>query len=235
MACWENENNHNESKFTSKFENILDLLFTGSGLSARSGEGISQSTKRMAILNDYDSTFGRRADTLVIRNQYEELANIGFKKAAAQDSLAKYQQGKNIRINSCILNQVNLMTESTDNTILYYDFIGRRGYLAQLFEYEDVYVCQKLQSIIIPACMLELELFRSSLKLMFVWKYHMINLDNNINLANLNKEQQFLLADVSSTISPSHSPPHNVQLVQMYLSPSNTNKRIRSVFEEDQT
>ncbi|CEP19523.1 hypothetical protein [Parasitella parasitica] len=88
--------------------------------------------------------------------------------------------------------------------------------------------------MIIPGSMLELELFRSSLKLMFAWKYHMINMDNNINLANLNKEQQFLLAGVSSTISPPHSPPRNVQPVRMSLSPSNTNKRTRFVFEEDQ-
>ncbi|CAO3667493.1 unnamed protein product [Rhizopus stolonifer] len=188
----------------------------------------------MAIFNDYDSTFGRRSDTLVVGSQNDELSNIEFKKAAAQDNLVNHQQSKNIRINSCILNQVNLMTDSTDNTILYYDFIGRRGYLAQLFQYEDVYICQKLQSITIPACMLELELFRSSLKFMFVWKYHMINLDNNITLANLNKEQQFLLADISSTISPTHSPPCNVRPVQVYLSPSNANKRTRSVFEEDQ-
>ncbi|KAI8644438.1 hypothetical protein BD408DRAFT_125075 [Parasitella parasitica] len=107
------------------------------------------------------------------------------------------------------------MTDSTDNTILYYDFIERHGYLAQLFEYKDVYICQKLQSITIPTCMLELELFRLSLKFMFVWKYHIINLDNKIILAKLNKEQQFLPADISSTISPSRSPPHNVQPVQV--------------------
>ncbi|KAI9469998.1 MAG: hypothetical protein EXX96DRAFT_623579 [Benjaminiella poitrasii] len=236
MACWENESNLDESKFTSKFENILDLLFNGSGLSARGGEGTSQSTKKMAIFNDHHSTFRRRSDTLVFESQNDELSNIEFKKTAAQNSLVNHQQSKNIRINSCILNQINLMTDSTDNTILYYDFIGRLGYLAQLFEYENVYICQKLQSITIPACMLEFELFRSSLKFMFVWKHHMINLNNNIILANLNKEQQILLTDISSTISPPHSPSRNVRPVQVYLSLSNStsNKRTRSVFEESQ-
>lgn len=126
------------------------------------------------------------------------------------------------------------MTDSTDNTILYYDLIRRREYGAQLFDYEDVYICQKLQSITIPVYMLEWGLFRSSLKFIFVWKYHMINLDNNVTLANLDKEQQFLLSDISSTISPPHSPPRNVRPVQAYLSPSNANKRTCSVFEEDQ-
>lgn len=39
---------------------------------------------------------------------------------------------------------------------------------------EDVYICQKLQYITITACMLVLELFRSSQKFMFVWKYHYV-------------------------------------------------------------
>ncbi|KAL0090749.1 hypothetical protein J3Q64DRAFT_1706951 [Phycomyces blakesleeanus] len=54
--------------------------------------------------------------------------------------------------------------------------------------------------------MFELELFHSSLKSMFVWKWHLINLENNITLANLNKEQQSQLADISSIFSPPHSP-----------------------------
>ena len=234
MACWENEDRYNESKYTSKFEDILDLVFTGSGLFALGGEGTSQSTKRMAIFNDYESTFGRRSDTLIIGTQNDELANIEFQKAIVQDNLVVHQQSKNIRINSCILNQVNLMTDTTDNVIMYYDFIGRSGYLAQLFVYDDVYVCQKVQSITIPARMLEMESFRSSLQYLFVWKNHLINLDNKITHANLNKEQQFQLADVSFTVSPPRSPSQHIRPVQVYLSPSNVNKRSRSVFEEEQ-
>lgn len=37
------------------------------------------------MLNDYDSTFGRRSDTLVIGIQDNQLANNEFKKAAVQD------------------------------------------------------------------------------------------------------------------------------------------------------
>ncbi|CEP19522.1 hypothetical protein [Parasitella parasitica] len=118
---------HCRERHSDRIEFVDTNGITGCGLSARSGEGISQSTKRMAILNDYDSTFGRRSDTLVVGSQHDELANIELKKAATQDSLAKYQQGKHIRINSCVLNQANLMTDSTNNTILYYDFIGRHG------------------------------------------------------------------------------------------------------------
>ncbi|KAI8091294.1 uncharacterized protein B0P05DRAFT_577352 [Gilbertella persicaria] len=168
----------------------------------------------MAILNEYDSPFGRRSDMLMIGGRNDELANIEFKKAT---------QSKSIRINSCIINYINLMTETTANAILYYDFIERQGYLAQLFVYQDVCVYQKLQSIPIPDNMIKLELFRSSLKLMFVWESHTINLSNNITLANLNREH---------TTSPPRSPSLNAQPVQMYLSPSNDKKRSRSVFEE---
>jgi hypothetical protein len=72
----------------------------------------------MVINNEYESSFGRRTDTLVIGNQNEELANIEFKKAATQDNVAIRQQGKNIRINGCILNEVSLMTDSKDSIIL---------------------------------------------------------------------------------------------------------------------
>lgn len=59
IICWGNESSFNESEFVAKFENILDLLFAGSGVSVRGVEGTSDSTKSMVILNDYDSTFGR--------------------------------------------------------------------------------------------------------------------------------------------------------------------------------
>lgn len=88
----------------------------------------------MTIFNDYDSAPGWRSDTLVIESQNDGLSNIEFKKAAVQDNLVNHQQSKNIRINSCVLNQGNLMTDSTDNTILYYDLIRRREYGAQLFD-----------------------------------------------------------------------------------------------------
>jgi hypothetical protein len=45
MAYWEQESRHYEFKFTSKFENILDLLFSGNGLSARTGQGTSDQQK----------------------------------------------------------------------------------------------------------------------------------------------------------------------------------------------
>lgn len=125
------------------------------------------------------------------------------------------------------------MTDSTENTILYYDFIEKNGYLAQLFEYQSIYVCQKLHSLNIPGRTLELGSFRASLKLMFVWKSHMINLNNSITLANLNREQKFQLADISSTINPPRLPNRNVHPVHVYLSLANANKRSHSVFEKD--
>lgn len=112
------------------------------------------------------------------------------------------------------------MADSTDNTILYYDFVGRLGYLAKLFECKGAYICQKIRSITIPSKMLELELFRTSLKVMFVWKCCLVSLDNKITVANLNKEKAYLLADIGSSISPCRSSLRNVQPAQVYLSPS---------------
>ncbi|GAA5796873.1 hypothetical protein HPULCUR_002251 [Helicostylum pulchrum] len=74
----------------------------------------------------------------------------------------------------------------------------------------------------------ELESFRSSLKLMFQWKSRLIDLNNKILLANFNREEEFKLTDVSSSISPRRSPVHHVTPAQVYLSPA---KRTYSTFK----
>jgi hypothetical protein len=45
----------------------------------------------MALLNDYESMFGRILVLMVIGNRDEELANIEFKKVKVQDSLTSHQ------------------------------------------------------------------------------------------------------------------------------------------------
>jgi hypothetical protein len=106
MSCWKGENKHNKSKFTSKFENILDVLLCGSGLSVRGGEATSQSTKQMALLNDYESTSGRILVLMLIENRDEEPANIEFKKAEVQDSLTSHQKSNTISPSLSLLHNV---------------------------------------------------------------------------------------------------------------------------------
>ncbi|CAO3620953.1 unnamed protein product [Mucor hiemalis] len=151
---WTNEDNHNEAMYVRKFEDILEFLFTETDLTVRDREGVSKSTRRMQIMNDYDLTYGRRID-LLISGDSNEVASIEFKKKAVSNTVSLYQQSKNIRINGCILNQIHLMTDSTDDTVLYYDCIGRDSYLCQLFEFQVTYICQKLYDISIPKTLIE--------------------------------------------------------------------------------
>ncbi|KAI7870245.1 hypothetical protein BDF14DRAFT_1721443, partial [Spinellus fusiger] len=71
-----------------------------------------------------------------------EILTIEFKKATASNNASFYQQSKSIRINSCILSHIHLMTISTEDTVLYHTFIGINGYLCHLFEFKGVYICQ---------------------------------------------------------------------------------------------
>lgn len=138
MKTWKNENWLNEYKFLSKFENLADLLLEDTRINASGSEGASQATKRMAIINECDCRFRKRCDSLIQGDDNDELVVIIFKRANVSTGVATGQQTKNIKINGCILSDTNLMTNSNDNTILYFDLVARYGYLAQLFVYEGV-------------------------------------------------------------------------------------------------
>lgn len=232
FKCWTSEDQYNETIYVRKFEDILEFLFIDTCLTARDGEGVSQSTRRMQILNEYNITYGRRID-LLISGDNNEVSSIEFKKGSASNNVSLCQQSKNMRINSCILSHIHLMTNSTEDTVLYYDFIGRDGYLCQLFEFKGAYVCQKIQDIYMPKCLLELDSFRSSLKNLFAWKEHLVNLSNMVSLANFNQEKQYRLVDICSTVSPPRSPSRSITPASVYLSPSKGNKRIRNITEDD--
>ncbi|KAI9477783.1 MAG: hypothetical protein EXX96DRAFT_600979 [Benjaminiella poitrasii] len=202
--------------YVRKFENILEFLFIDIDLTVRDGEGVSQSTCRMQILNDYDIIYGRRID-LLVSGDNDENSSID----------------KNMRINSFILSHIHLMTSTTEDTVLYYNFIGRDGYLCQLFEFKGAYGYQRIQDISIPRCLLELDSLFSSLKNLFAWKEHLINLSNMISLTNYNQKKQYRLVGICSTISPLRSPSRSITLASVYLSPSKANKIARNIFEHD--
>jgi hypothetical protein len=66
------------------------------GLTVRDGEGVSQCTRRMQILNDYDITYGRRID-LLVGGGNNEISSIEFKKRTAQVLGSIRQEIKKLR------------------------------------------------------------------------------------------------------------------------------------------
>lgn len=157
----------------------------------------------MAISNEYDCHFRMLCNSsLIQRDGSGELTSIEFKRANVSIVVATVQQTKNIRTNGCILNDINLMTNSDDNTILYFHFVGRCDYLAQLFVHEGAYDCQKHKALVTPASMIQLDFFRSSLKTIVVWESHSIKLYNKFRLARMQREHMYYSANVSTSTSP---------------------------------
>lgn len=82
------------------------------------------------MINESEITYGRRIDLLVTTDLEEgdvgqediKLCSIEFKRINETEAVMRYQQNKNIRINSCILNETSLLTQKTFEPTVYLDF-----------------------------------------------------------------------------------------------------------------
>lgn len=124
----------------------------------------------MSIINEYDSTeFGRRIDILIHQTQYEqevELCGIEFKTQLANDTILQYQQSKNIRINATMLNDNVEITKDVQVSNIYMDWWGTSGYMIQLFKQEEYFFAQHISSLHIPTSLLELNDFKTTLRVL---------------------------------------------------------------------
>lgn len=219
------------------FQKLLDPLLVKTGIISKDGETVCRSTKRMQILNEAEVTYGRRIDLLIASDleveEDIELCSMEFKKSNETESILKYQQNKNLRINSCILNDISLLARNTLLPITYLDFSGRSAYIVQLFRYEDCFVGHKVGKFIIMKSLLELEHFREHVISLYTWRQCIIKINNNVSLARINQSSKYALADISDVdISPISSPKRKVEPIKIFLSPSKGSKRTRSVFEQ---
>lgn len=103
-----------------------------------------------------------------------------FKKANVDDLLLIHQQSKNLRINTCIINDINLLLKNYDTVIPYFDFTGRRAYISQLFGYKDCYVVNKVAEFTIPKTLIHLNQFHFFLMALSIWKYCTVDNDEAI-------------------------------------------------------
>lgn len=223
------------------FQKLLDPLLVKTDIISKDGETVCRSTKRMQLLNEAELTYGRRIDLLIASDlevedtevEDIELCSIEFKKSNETESILKYQQNKNIRINSCILNDISLLVKNILLPIVYLDFSGRSAYIVQLFRYEDCFVGHKVGKFIIMKSLLELEHFREHVLSLYTWRQCIININNNVSLARINQLNKYALVDISDVdITPISSPKRKVEPIKVFLSPSKGSKRVRSVFEQ---
>jgi hypothetical protein len=212
---------------------------TTTNISFYDGETMSRSTKRMKTIIEDESEHGRRIDMIVKSKEAEEqyeLCSNEFKKSGVSHDTLIHQQSKNLRINACIMNDINLLLSNTDTRTNYFDFTGRQSYISQLFSFEGCYVAYKVGSFVIPKNLMQLDQFRFSLINLYNWKKCTVDNSNNVLLALSKEEEEYGLVEVSNDIVNYRlSPPRDsVKHVQVHFSPSKDSKRTRAVFENQE-
>ncbi|KAK4511069.1 TOR complex subunit lst8 [Mucor velutinosus] len=234
---WKKEEKLAENTYLRKFADIVDILFKKTNLFVKDGENVCEASKRMQIINEGDITFGRRLDLIVASEQDSrdiELCSLEFKKGDASYTTLLYQQSKNFRINACILNEIHLLTLEESISIAYLDFSGRNAYISQIFKMNDQYVAHEVGKVIIIKNLLEMEILRETMFNLFRWKRSLVSNSNVVSLANAYQCNRFALADISNTLGQSSrlSPLRDIKPAKIFMSPSSTGKRTRTVFEQ---
>lgn len=192
----------------------------------------------MQIINEGDVTYGRRLDLIVTSEQDArdiELCSLEFKKGGASYTTLLYQQSKNLRINACILNEFHLLTLEGNISIAYLDFSGRNESISQMFKMNDQYVAHEVCKMVAIKNLLELEILPETMFNLFRWKRSLVNNSNVVSLAYVNQCNRFALADISNPLGQSSrlSPSCDTKSAKILMSPSNSGKRNRTVFEQD--
>jgi hypothetical protein len=138
-----------------------------------------------------------------------------------------HQHSKNLQINACISNDVNLLLVNNNSCINYFDFAGRQAYILQLFNFDVCYVAYKVGSFIIPKDLIGLDQFRLLLISLYNWKNCTIDNARKVNVQLSKSEEDYGLVDISNDIPDDRSsPPRNtVNIVSAVFSPSKGKKK----------
>jgi hypothetical protein len=232
FKTYTNESKVSEATYLRKFAQVLEhLLETTTLIEIYDGETVSNVTRRMLITKGEEVDYGRRIDLIVKtkdgEQQYELAANE-FKRSNVSNDLLRYQQSKNIHINACIKNEIDLLPNNHDTRISYFDFEGRKAYISQLFSYDDYLVTFKVGQFQIPKNLIQLDGFRSSLINLYAWKNATIQNSQNVLSALSKNDANYSLVDIADDLPPlCLSPPRKPRVIpaQVYLSPSKSSKQ----------
>lgn len=182
-----------EAVFSSKFENILDVLFEGYDIEIRSGENVCQSTCTVISTNDsIDSGFGRRIDILISNARYSvetEYCAIEFKRQAADKRLLSHQQSKNIRVNGSILIDLSAKCKDNDIYLVYMSWWGAGGYIAGISRYNDINIVDQIATLHIPVDCIEIDDFRDTVKYLYRLREHIPKQSQIVALSLFKKKE----------------------------------------------
>ncbi|KAG2200568.1 hypothetical protein INT47_012354, partial [Mucor saturninus] len=218
---WKKEEKLSENTYLRKFAEIVETLFKKTNLFIKDGENLCEASRRMQIIHEDESDI--------------ELCSLEFKKGNASYTTLLYQQSKNFRINACILNELHLLTLEENISIAYLDFSGLNAYISQIFKMDDKFVAHQVGKVIMIKHLLELEILRETMLNLFRWKGSLVSNSHVVSLAYVKQRNRFTLVDISNTLGQSSrlSPPHHIKPAKIYMSPGNSGKRTRTVFEQD--
>ncbi|KAI8885209.1 hypothetical protein K501DRAFT_180462, partial [Backusella circina FSU 941] len=198
-------------------------------ISIESGATISEATLRAA--NDHStSDFGRRINVLVHNSCYgihNEYCCIEFKRHDAKMGLLTCQQSKSIHINGAMLNDLIAKTNVNDIYLIYMSFWGTDGYIAGLKLFENVHLVDQISSIHLPANLVELEDFRSTIKQLYQWRQHVLHQSQKLALGVFKERRKYESIDIIRPSTPLCLIPERVpagEPLNMHFSPSKIKK-----------
>ncbi|CAO3625364.1 unnamed protein product [Mucor hiemalis] len=147
FKVYSNESKLSEATHVRMFTQILDeLLMDETSLAFYDGETVSQSTKRMKLMNEDQCEYGRRIDLIDKSREDEEqydLCSNEFKKANVTIATLNHQHSKNLRINACIMNEINLLFRNYNTRV-------NRAYASQLPSCDGCSSAHKAGNFTIP-------------------------------------------------------------------------------------
>lgn len=231
-----NKRKVSESSYCNIFQSVLEIVLNDTDIDVDDGENVSNSTRRMAILNQYDEKgFGRRID--LITHEYHsshdiEYCGIEFKKESVNTSLLQHQQSKNIRINGTILNDSILLTKDLSQGCIFMDWFGPTGYMVELFKYKNCHVAYHISSLHLPTTLLELDDFRETVKHLYKWKTKLVEVSRGMKLALLKDKRKYETITISTSTTPTTSPNRSPPLlpIDIFFTPSK-NKKVKKAID----
>ncbi|KAI8092096.1 hypothetical protein BDF21DRAFT_410937 [Thamnidium elegans] len=175
---WRERNDEQEITSYMRFASLLDVLFKGTDIRLSDGETGSSSSRiaietNKCVFNgeDLSPTYAQKIDLILRYDDTEnvELSSNEWKKTKITNQLKLKQQSKNLRVNACILNNLNAKFCKFNETLAL-DLIGLHGYLYKLTKIEDYFVATPISSIIIPKVFMDLDSFKETLTGLFFFK-----------------------------------------------------------------
>lgn len=223
ISIWAREHKFCEATFVRKFQEILDILFKNTKIFAKDGESSSEAAKSNQIISEDGTQYGRKLDVLILSEQNDhddiEVCSNEFKKPDATSTMKCYQQSKNLRLNACIWKKLFDISEKKNLSVDYFDFIGRRGILTQLFFHKNNFVGHALCQFVIVKSLVELEILHESILNLYKWRRTVKQTSHFISTAIAQQVDKYTLADIYDVTESSSAASTPTTLPNICLTP----------------